>query len=74
MSAEPGSAGSPLRWDDAPDLLTPSECASLLRAGRSSTYEAIRSGPLKPIATKWGRKYLIPKEALRRLVEGEESE
>lgn len=75
MSAETGSAGSPLRWDEAPDLLTPAECASLLRAGRTSTYEAIRCGPLKTITTKWGRrKYLIPKEALRRLVEGEESE
>ena len=72
MSAERGSACSALRWDDAPDLLTPAECAALLRAGRTSTYEAIRCGPLKPIALKWGRKYLIPKKALLKLVEGEE--
>lgn len=72
MSAEMGSACSALHWDDAPDLLTPSECAALLRAGRTSTYEAIRSGALKPIARKWGRKYLVPKKALRQLVEGEE--
>jgi len=70
MSAETESARSTLRWDDAPDLMTPAECAALLRAGRTSTYEAIRGGALKPIVVPWGRKYLIPKAALRRLVEG----
>lgn len=72
MSAETESACSALHWDDAPDLLTPAECAVLLRAGRTSTYEAIRCGSLKPIALKWGRKYLVPKKSLRQLVEGEE--
>lgn len=70
MSAETASACSTLHWDDAPDLLTPAECAALLRAGRTSTYEAIRCGALKPIAVRWGRKYLIPKAALRRLIKG----
>ncbi len=74
MSTEKGPASSAVHWDDAPDLLTPAECAALLRAGRTSTYEAIRCGPLRPIAVKWGsRKYLIPKAALRRLVEGGDS-
>ena len=45
-----------LRWDEAPDLLTPAECCLLLRISRSSCYEALRSGPLKPIAIRWGRR------------------
>jgi excisionase family DNA binding protein len=61
-----------LRWDEAPDLLTPAECCLLLRISRTSCYESLRSGALKPIATRWGRRYLIPKAALRRLIEGEQ--
>jgi excisionase family DNA binding protein len=59
-------------WDDAPDLLTPAECSVLLRTSRTSCYESLRSGALRPIAIRWGRKYLIPKAALRRLIESEE--
>lgn len=61
-----------LRWDEAPDLLTPAECCLLLRISRSSCYEALRSGALKPTAIKWGRRYLIPKKKLRGLVESED--
>jgi excisionase family DNA binding protein len=61
-----------LKWDEVPDLLTPAEVAALLRISRSGCYEALRSGALKPIAIKWGRKYLVPKAALRRLIESEE--
>ena len=60
-----------LTWGDAPDLLTPMEVAALLRISRTSVYESLRGGALKTIAIRWGRKYLIPKAALRRLVEGE---
>lgn len=59
-------------WDDAPDLLTPAEVAALLRISRTSCYESLRSGALSTIALRWGRKYLIPKSALRRLVEKED--
>jgi len=58
-----------MSWNCAPDLLTPREVAALLRLSRTSVYESLRSGLLKPIAVRWGRKYLVPKDALRRLVE-----
>jgi excisionase family DNA binding protein len=61
-----------MRWDDLGDLLTPAECCAMLRISRSGCYEALRSGALKPIAIHWGRRYLIPKAALRRLIEGED--
>jgi excisionase family DNA binding protein len=66
------SSGLALRWDDLGDLLKPVEVALLLRISRSSCYEALRSGALKPIAIKWGRRYLIPKTKLRGLVESED--
>ena len=60
-----------LRWAQSPDLLTPTETAALLRISRTACYESLRSGTLKPIAVRWGRKYLIPKSALRSLIERE---
>jgi excisionase family DNA binding protein len=61
-----------LRWADAPDVLTPAEAAALLRISRTSCYESLRSGTLKSVAVRWGRrKYLIPKAALRRLIESD---
>jgi excisionase family DNA binding protein len=61
---------SGLTWDTAPELLTPAEVVVLLRISRSSCYESLRSGRLKPIALRWGHRYLVPKTELRRLVEG----
>jgi excisionase family DNA binding protein len=61
-----------LRWDDLGDLLTPAECCAMLRVSRSTCYESLRSGALRPIAHRFGRRYLIPKAALRRLIEGED--
>jgi excisionase family DNA binding protein len=61
-----------LTWSEAPELLTPAECCLLLRVSRSSCYENLRNGVLRPIAFRVGRKYLIPKAALRRLIEGED--
>jgi excisionase family DNA binding protein len=65
-------SGLPLRWQTAPDLLTPAEVITLLRSSRSAIYESLRYGPLSTIAIRWGRKYLIPKAALRRLIESED--
>ncbi len=62
----------PLNWDEAPDVLMPSEVQRLIRSSRTGVYESLRSGALEPIAVRWGRKYLIPKAALRRLIEGGE--
>lgn len=59
----------PDKWGEAPDLLTPAEVAAILRISRSGCYESLRSGDLRPLAIRWGRKILIPKFALRELVE-----
>jgi hypothetical protein len=63
----------PAQWDQLPDLLSVAETAALLRQGLSVTYEQIRSGPLRDLAIHWGaRRILIPKAALRRLIESED--
>lgn len=64
------SAAGGRTWAEAPDLLTPTECARLLRVSKTSTYESLRSGQLRPLAIRWGRKYLIRKAALLALLEG----
>jgi excisionase family DNA binding protein len=56
-----------LRFDELPDILTVDECALFLRLGRSSVYEAIRTGEI--VAVKIGRRILIPKSGLKPLVE-----
>jgi excisionase family DNA binding protein len=61
-----------LTWSSAPDLLTAAEVATLLRISRTTCYESLRSGALRAIAVRWGRKYLVDKAALRRLIEGED--
>jgi hypothetical protein len=61
-------------WDDLPDLLTPDEACRVLRIGETRFREELRrpDSSLAGMAFRWGRRYLIPKEALRRLIEGEE--
>lgn len=56
--------------EDDHEVYTPREAAAYLRISRTSCYESLRSGALKPIAVRWGRKYLIPKAALRNLIDG----
>jgi excisionase family DNA binding protein len=62
-------AGS-FSWDDAPELMTCQEVASLLRASPNTTYELARSGLLRDIVVQVGRQKRFPKNALRRLLEG----
>jgi excisionase family DNA binding protein len=53
--------------DALPDILTVDETARFLRIGRSSVYEALR---LKIIpSVRIGRRILIPKKALRQVIE-----
>ena len=52
---------------DLPDVLTPLEAATVLRLGRNTTYENIRTGAIPSI--KIGRKLLIPKSGILRLLE-----
>lgn len=60
------------KWSELPDQLTPDEVCHVLRVGRTKLYEELRFGSLHGVAFRWGRRYLIPKKALRRLVEGED--
>jgi excisionase family DNA binding protein len=48
-------------------VLTPTETAKLLRIGRGTVYEQIRLGVIPSI--KMGRKILIPRAALMRMLE-----
>ncbi len=57
-------------WDSLPELLTVRETSALLRVSQNSVYEAVASGTLRHIVYRWGRSIRIPKQALRRLVEG----
>ncbi len=49
-------------------VLTPIETAKLLRIGRGTVYEQIRLGLIPSI--RIGRKILVPKAALIRMLEG----
>ena len=53
-------------------VLTPMECAKLLRCGRGTIYEAIRQNSIPHIHL--GRKILIPRAALLKMLEGAQSE
>jgi len=53
-------------------VLTPMECAKLLKCGRGTIYEAIRQNSIPHIHL--GRKILIPKAALMKMLEGVQSE
>ena len=53
-------------------VLTPIETAKLLRIGRGTVYEQIRVGTIPSI--RMGRKILIPKAALMKMLEGAQSE
>lgn len=49
-------------FKDAPDVLTVTEAAKLLRLGKNKTYDLIKSGLLHSI--KWGGKIIVPKVCL----------
>ena len=49
--------------DSAPDVLTVTEAARLLRIGRNAAYDLIRDGRLRAVRVG-ARKLLVPKAAL----------
>ncbi len=53
----------------APELLTPEEARKRCRLGRNAVYEAIARGEIPSI--RLGRKILIPRVALDRMLAGE---
>lgn len=57
-----------IRFDNLPDVLTPSEVQSFLRIGRNATYDLLKDGTLRSV--RLGQKYLIPREAVRELLDG----
>jgi excisionase family DNA binding protein len=57
-----------IRFDDLPDVLTPGEVQSFLRLGRNATYDLLKNGTLRSV--RLGQKYLIPREAVRELLDG----
>jgi excisionase family DNA binding protein len=59
-----------LRFDDLPDVLTAVEAAGVLRLGRNTIYECLRAGTIPSV--KVGRRLLIPKAALIKLLEEEQ--
>lgn len=68
-----------MRIEDLPFALTVPEFTEHLRKGSGTwtTYEAVRTGQIK--ALRWGRKILIPRSELARLIgepvgEGDEDE
>ena len=55
-----------MHFEEQPDVLTPVEAARLLRLGRNSVYDAIARGEVP--AVRVGRRLLVPKAALQRLL------
>lgn len=56
-------------WCDYPLMLTPRHIRLITGWSRTFTYAQLRHGRLAGIATRWGRCYLVPRGALRRLLE-----
>jgi excisionase family DNA binding protein len=65
-----GKDRPPITLASAPDVLTVEEAASLLRLGRNGMYECIRRREI-PV-TKLGKRLLIAKTTIERLLAGEQ--
>jgi excisionase family DNA binding protein len=53
----------------AADVLTVEDVAARLGIGRNAAYEAVRDGSIPSL--RFGRRYLIPRAVIARLVSGE---
>lgn len=65
----PRGAGVTRQLDTLPDVLTVAEAARVLRLGRNSAYEGVRSGTIPSV--RIGRRLLVPKAGILRLLQGE---
>jgi excisionase family DNA binding protein len=54
----------------APEVLTVEETAQVLRLSRQSAYEAVKAGDIPAIRV--GRRLLVPRAALNRLLAGDQ--
>jgi excisionase family DNA binding protein len=57
------------KLDELPDVLTVGDCARVLGIARNTAYEAVRR--LELPAVKIGRRILVPKAALLRILDVE---
>lgn len=53
--------------NNTPDILAPIEVSNILKLGRTTTYELLRTGEIKSI--KIGRKIIVPKKFLEDFIE-----
>jgi excisionase family DNA binding protein len=72
MRCETVTASSPQRLDDLGDVLTVRQVAGVLQLAENTVYEAIRRGDIHSL--RLGRRVLIPKAMLLRVLEGEDAE
>jgi excisionase family DNA binding protein len=56
------------RWDDVPEILTPSDLMRLLPIGRNAVYSALKQQVIRNV--RLGQKFLITKQAVREFLEG----
>lgn len=56
------------RFEELPDILTPSDLVRYLPIGRDGVYQALHSGAIRSVRV--GQKYLVPKEAVREFLAG----
>ena len=61
---------TPKHFDELPDVLKPLQVAQFLGIGRGTVYESLRTGVIPSI--KIGRRVLVPKAAIRRMLEAAE--
>jgi excisionase family DNA binding protein len=59
--------GTTVGYDQLPDILTPKEAQGFLRLGRNAIYAALQGGKIRSVRV--GQKFLIPKAALRELLD-----
>jgi excisionase family DNA binding protein len=52
------------------DTLTPEDLVQRLGIGRNQVYEALRQGQIRP-AFRFGRRWVIPRATLTRMLSGE---
>jgi excisionase family DNA binding protein len=57
---------APLTWENAPEVLTIEEAASLVRIPRNAAYEAVRAG-LLPAANFGQRRIRVSKSVLKQV-------
>ena len=66
--AQAATAEAAMRLAELPDTLTVDEAGRVLRLGRNSMYEGIRRKEIPAI--KIGRRLLVPKAGIERLLSG----